>query len=44
MDMKIDRALLEASSRGEISRRDISEKLDTEDRFGDLLAALTPVR
>ena len=39
MDMKIDRALLEAYSRGEISRRD-SERLDTEVRFGDLLAAL----
>jgi hypothetical protein len=40
MDMKIDRALLEAYSRGEISRRGISERLDAEVRFGDLLAAL----
>jgi hypothetical protein len=40
MDMKIDRSLLEAYSRGEISRRDISNKMDAEVRFGDLLAAL----
>lgn len=40
MDMKIDRSLLEAYSRGEISRRDISERMNAEVRFGDLLAAL----
>jgi hypothetical protein len=40
MDMKIDRSLLEAYSRGEISRRDISNRMDVEVRFGDLLAAL----
>jgi hypothetical protein len=40
MDMKIDRALLEAYSRGEISRLDISNRMDAEVRFGDLLAAL----
>ena len=40
MDVKIDRSLLEAYSRGEISRRDISNKMDVEVRFGDLLAAL----
>jgi hypothetical protein len=40
MDMKIDRSLLEAYSRGEISRRDISNRMDAEVRFGDLLAAL----
>jgi hypothetical protein len=40
MDMKIDRTLLEAYSRAEISRRDISDRLDLEIGFGDLLAAL----
>jgi hypothetical protein len=40
MDAKIDRPLLEAYSRGEISRRDISNRLDAEVSFGDLLAAL----
>jgi hypothetical protein len=40
MDTKIDRSLLEAYSRGEISRRDISNRMDVEVRFGDLLAAL----
>ncbi len=40
MDMQIDRSLLEAYSRGEISRRDISERMNAEVRFGDLLAAL----
>ena len=40
MDMKIDRSLLEAYSRGEISRRDIGDRMDAEVRFGDLLAAL----
>lgn len=35
MDMKIDRSLLEAYSRGEISRRDISNQMDAEVRFGD---------
>jgi hypothetical protein len=38
--VKIDRSLLEAYSRGEISRRDISNRMDVEVRFGDLLAAL----
>ncbi len=40
MDVKIDRSLLEAYSRGEISRRDISDRMDTEVRFGDLFMAL----
>ena len=40
MDTKIDRSLLEAYSRGEISRRDISARLDMEVGFGDLLMAL----
>jgi hypothetical protein len=39
MDAKIDRSLLEAYSRGEISR-DISDRLDAEVSFGDLLASL----
>jgi hypothetical protein len=40
MDAKIDRSLLEAYSRGEISRRDISNRMDVEVRFGDLFMAL----
>jgi hypothetical protein len=40
MDVKIDRLLLEAYSRGEISRRDIGNRMNAEVRFGDLLAAL----
>jgi hypothetical protein len=40
MDTKIDRPLLEAYSRAEISRRDISDRLGAEVKFGDLLAAL----
>jgi hypothetical protein len=40
MDIKFDRALLEAFSRGEISRREISNRMDTEVRFGDLFMAL----
>jgi hypothetical protein len=40
MDIKIDRSLLEAYSRGEISRRDISDRMNAEVRFGDLLAGL----
>jgi hypothetical protein len=43
MDVKIDRSLLEAYSRAEISRRDISERMDAEVGFGDLLAALHAV-
>jgi hypothetical protein len=38
--IKIDRSLLEAYSRAEISRREISDRLDAEVGFGDLLAAL----
>jgi hypothetical protein len=38
--IKIDRSLLEAYSRAEISRREISERMDAEVSFGDLLAAL----
>jgi hypothetical protein len=40
MDVEIDRSLLEAYSRGEISRRDVSVRMNAEVRFGDLLAAL----
>jgi hypothetical protein len=40
MDTKIDCPLLEAYSRAEISRRDISDRLGAEVKFGDLLAAL----
>ncbi len=40
MNTNIDRALLEAYSRGEISRRDIADRLDREVGFGDLLGAL----
>jgi hypothetical protein len=40
MDAKIDRSLLEAYSRAEISRRDISDRMNVEVKFGDLLAAL----
>ena len=40
MDLKIDRCLLEAYSRAEISRREISERTDAKVSFGDLLAAL----
>ena len=40
MDTEIDPALLEAYSRGEISRRDISDRLDREVSFGELLGAL----
>ena len=40
MDVRIDRSLLEAYSRGEISRRDISDRMHTEVRFGDLFMAL----
>ena len=38
--IKIDRSLLEAHSRAEISRREISDRLGEEVSFGDLLAAL----
>ena len=38
--IKIDRSLLEAYSGTEISRREISDRLDAEVGFGDLLAAL----
>ena len=37
--IKIDRSLLEAYSRAEISRREISDRPDAEVSFGDLLAA-----
>lgn len=40
MDTKIDLSLLQAYSRGEISRRDISDRLGTEIGFGKLLGAL----
>jgi hypothetical protein len=40
MNIEIDRSLLEAYSRGEISRRDISDRMQIEIGFGDLLAAL----
>ncbi len=40
MDKEIDRSLLEAYSRGEISRRDISDRMRKEIGFGDLLGAL----
>ena len=40
MEKPIDRSLLEAYSRGEISRREISDRMQTEVGFGDLLAAL----
>jgi len=40
MDTKIDLALLQAYSRGEISRRDISDRMHVEVAFGDLLGAL----
>ena len=40
MDTKIDASLLQAYSRGEISRRDISDRLNTEISFGELLGAL----
>jgi hypothetical protein len=40
MDKEIDRSLLEAYSRGEISRRDISDGMRKEIGFGDLLAEL----
>lgn len=36
----IDRALLEAFSRGEITRRELSERCDMIVGFGDLLAQL----
>jgi hypothetical protein len=38
MDLKIDRCLLEAYSRAEISRREIGERMEVE--VSDLLAAL----
>jgi hypothetical protein len=38
--IKIDRSLLEAYSRAEISRREISDRMGEEVSFGDLLAAL----
>ncbi len=40
MDKVIDPSLLEAYSRGEISRREISDRMQMEIGFGDLLAAL----
>jgi hypothetical protein len=40
MDKEIDRSLLEAYSRGEISRREIGDRMQMEIGFGDLLAAL----
>jgi len=40
MDATISLALLEAYSRGEISRREISDQLNTEVKFGDLFSAL----
>ena len=40
MDLQIDPALLQAYSRCEISRRDISTRLNREVSFGELLAAL----
>jgi hypothetical protein len=39
MDKEIDRSLLEAYGRGEISRREISDRMQMEVGFGDLLAA-----
>jgi len=39
MDAKIDPSLLQAYSRGEISRRDISDRLNREISFGELLGA-----
>lgn len=38
--MAIPRHLLEAWSRGEVSRRELADRLGQELRFGDLLAAL----
>jgi len=40
MDQDIDRTLLEAFSRGEISRKEIERRLDREIGFGDLLMQL----
>ena len=40
MDAPIDRSLLEAYSRCEISRRDIADRLGREVSFGELLGAL----
>ena len=40
MDTKIDPSLLQAYSRGEISRRDIGDRLGTEISFCELLGAL----
>jgi hypothetical protein len=40
MDTEIDPSLLRAFSLGEISRREISDRLDTEISFGELLGAL----
>ena len=40
MNTEIDRSLLEAFSRGEISRREISSRMQSEISFGDLLGAL----
>jgi hypothetical protein len=40
MDAKIDPSLLQAYSRGEISRRDIGDRLNREISFGELLGAL----
>ena len=40
MDSAISLDLLDAYSRGEISRRDIGERLKTELSFGDLFGAL----
>ena len=40
MDAKIDSSLLRGYSRGEISRRDISDRLNREISFGELLGAL----
>lgn len=40
MDTKIPMFLLEAYSRGEITRREIGDRLGEEISFGDLLIAL----
>jgi hypothetical protein len=40
MDAKIDSSLLRGYSRGEISRREISDRLNREISFGELLGAL----
>ena len=40
MDAKIDLSLLQAYSRGEISRRDIGDRVGREISFGELLGAL----